>query len=93
VTDAKKDLVDLTEQLRRRIAAAPKGSFTAQQAADQIDDLERVAGLTPEQKAAALRQTLRDFGRNLQFSDPIHHLQGCAPERHPLRPVKRAGGG
>jgi hypothetical protein len=91
MTDAKKELADLTERLRARIAAAPKNSHTASAAAAQIDDIARVAGLTPEQKAAALRETLRDFGRNLQL-DAIHHAPNCAPERDPLRPVKPAGG-
>jgi hypothetical protein len=92
-TDAKKELADLTERLRARIAAAPKGSHTASAAAAQIADLERIVGLTPEQKAAAVRETLRDFSRNLQLTDPVLHAPNCAPERHPLRPVKPAGGG
>ncbi len=92
MTDAEKQLADITDQLRRRIATAPRNSHAAQQAAAQIDDLERVVGLSPEQKAAALRQTLRDFGRDVQFGDPIHHAPNCAPERNPLRPVRKAGG-
>ncbi len=93
MTDAKKELETLTEQLRRRIAAAPKNSHTAAAAAAQIDDLERMVGLTPEQKCAALRETLRTFRQNLQLTDAILHAPNCAQESAPLRPVKKAGGG
>ncbi len=93
MTDAKKELADLTERLRARIAAAPKNSHTAQAAAAQIADLERIAGLTPEQKCAALRETLRTFHRDVQTLDPVHHAPNCAPERDPLRPTTKAGGG
>ncbi len=91
-TDAKKELSDLTERLRARIAAAPRNSHTASAAAAQIDDLERVVGLTPEQKCAALLGTLRTFHRDVQL-DAIHHAPNCAPERDPLRPAFLTGGG
>ncbi len=87
-TDAKKDLADLTEQLRRRIATAPRNSHTAKTAAAQIADLERMVGLTLEQKAAAVRETLRTFHRDVQTLDPIHHAPNCAPERDPMRPYR-----
>jgi hypothetical protein len=65
-------LEELTARLRKRIATAPRFSYTAERAADQLANFERPScTLTDAQKIAALTTTLRDFQRGLQFTDPV----------------------
>lgn len=94
VTDAQNELAELTERLNRLISTAPRGSRTAQRAADQLADFaDPKTPLTDAQKIAGLRGTIADFRDGLRFADRTRHAPGCGPESAPLRPYKKAGGG
>lgn len=64
-------LADLLDQLRRRIAASPRRSYTAAQARELIAGLERPnSPLSTGEKLSAVRSTLRTYQRGLQYTDP-----------------------
>lgn len=72
MTDSEKQLQDLLDRLRRRVATAPPLSFTAKQAAEQLAYFEHPdCVLSTAQKVAALTATLRDFQRGLQVTDAV----------------------
>ncbi len=65
-------LAELTERLQRRIATSPPRSETARAARRQLDNFENPdCPLSTAQKLQAVRDTLRNYQRGLQFSDPV----------------------
>ncbi len=75
--DQLEQLADLTERLRRRIATSPKLSYTAQRAEELLTALKRPdSPLSLSEKVEALKTTLREYQRGLQFTDLMHQHPG-----------------
>ncbi len=77
MTDLEKQFAELADRVRRRIKTSPKHSHTAREAAKQLAEFESPScTFSTAVKVAALRETLRDYKRGLQFSDNILHHPG-----------------
>lgn len=65
------------DRLRQRIATSHPRSYSAKEARDLITSLERpTCPLSTAEKLKAVTETLRDYQRNTQFTDPILHHHG-----------------